>query len=350
MSDEELSEVEADRLRDLLRSAAAIPESLPEGGAPLGVPASRGHGRSRTFRWTVGAAAAALVAVLAAVVVDRSTTAEVLSGPGEASTVPAPNRRCPSGAVDVFVFVRPTGDEADQATIATSLAEDVWVSSVERFDRSATLREFRRVFSSEPDLIASVGVEDLPMSVRATFTSAAEAESRADALRADPRVLRVQVEPCGSRQGPVSGSGPGHSDGPDPTAGPAPGGSVPPACDPVDGIDLGPALPSRFDRDAVVGVGGGGSPAGACPRTWEDRADPGSHVTIYAGGPEVLGPSVSGVDGDMTWGRVHEGVFVQHSTEPRWFAVGYGLTESEWIGVVDTLSSGNPVDTVPLRR
>ena len=109
-----------------------------------------------------------------------------------------------------------------------------------------------------------------------------------------------------------------------------------PSCDLSPLLDLGAYLPASFSPSPHAGIGGDPSLTNSCGRYWTTAPGEGTHITQIPGTlPETITSATTA--GSYRWGPIHEGYAIEHLTEPRWYAVAYGMTANEIETVADGL-------------
>lgn len=335
-SEPTVDEADDERLRDAYRELYTWVTASVEVDRGLGHLYDRATARRRARRSLAAAVAvAATVAVIGtAVAIGRSTAGDDVvadRGPSRgASRVTTPTDECDL-ARGARIYLQPTATDEQVATVRAVL-----VASGDRrpdfVDRDAAYREFRELFSEQPDLLAVTRAEDLPTSFR---VSEPDVAGRIDwsAVRSLPGVLRVEPLARGCARAPAGGD-----DVPSVVT-----DVMPPACPTRPGlVELGTFLPARFDAVPRPGAGEGWGIGGPCTRHWVVPGDPGSHVTAF--GPDS-GVTVSSLGGTVVetanlegwvWGRLEGGLWLGDPSG-RFVVVGYGVDEAEWRALIEEL-------------
>jgi hypothetical protein len=197
-----------DHLRNALRAEAddvsAGPELLDHIHA-----SSHGGGSAwrRSQAWLIAAAVLALVAGLAAVLLNGSDdqTLDVVDDPSTSSTSPIedllrdgsvtiPCR--PGEDPDLAVYMQPTASDADLAAMDDTLASDPRVAAQRYVSRRETYESFQQTFADQPGLLETVTPDILPTSYVITLQDAVDKSGLHAELGGAPGVYEVADVGC----------------------------------------------------------------------------------------------------------------------------------------------------------
>lgn len=81
------------------------------------------------------------------------------------------------GEDDLEVFMLPDADQSAIATVRSALASSPLISDVSFLDKHAALREFKRIFSDDKEIVSSITADALPTSFRVALAPGADASS-----------------------------------------------------------------------------------------------------------------------------------------------------------------------------